>query len=52
MVIDGREAAAPLLRLVASAFAGTEVPTQEALRIGQLAPVASYSLGCGSSGVT
>ncbi len=44
MVIDGREAAAPLLRQVASAFAGTEVPTQEALRIGQLAPVASYSL--------
>ena len=44
LVIDGREAAAPLLRQVASAFAGTEVPTEEALRVGQLAPVAPFSL--------
>jgi DNA-binding CsgD family transcriptional regulator len=44
LVIDGRAAAAPLLRKVASAFAGTEVSTDEALRIGQLAPVAAYSL--------
>lgn len=44
LVIDGREAAAPILRQVASAFSGTEVPTEEALRVGQLAPVAPYSL--------
>jgi tetratricopeptide (TPR) repeat protein len=44
LVSDGRAAAAPLLRQIASAFAGTEVPTDEALRVGQLAPVAAYSL--------
>jgi DNA-binding CsgD family transcriptional regulator len=44
MVIDGREAAAPLLRQVATAFAGAEVPLDESLRVGQLAPVAPYSL--------
>jgi DNA-binding CsgD family transcriptional regulator len=44
LVIDGREAAVPLLREVATAFAGTEVPTEEALRVGQLAPIAPYSL--------
>jgi DNA-binding CsgD family transcriptional regulator len=44
LVVDGRDAAAPLLRQVASAFAGTDVPTEEALRVGQLAPVAPYSL--------
>jgi DNA-binding CsgD family transcriptional regulator len=44
LVIDGRDAAAPLLKQVASAFVGTEVPIEEALRVGQLAPVAPYSL--------